>query len=212
MKYIIILHLTILLSNFAYSQKCVITNDKMNVAYILVPNPMSVAVAGYACSDITVTINNGELKPGYEPCSYDWYPKEVGRATVTVTSLKQKDKILGKSEFRVKRIPDPVAMVGGKPGGEIRKATLQAQMGIVAYLLNFDFDAKFVITAYTISIIHNQQNTFTEDCNNARFSQSIYQALKRIATGDRVTFRNIKCKYPDGRTTELLPIEFRIID
>ena len=60
---------------------------------------------------------------------------------------------IGKYEYRVKRIPDPVITLGGKLGpGHINKGTLAAQTGIIPILKNFDFQARFVVKEYTMII------------------------------------------------------------
>ncbi len=43
-------------------------------------------------------------------------------------------------DFRVKPLPAPIAVFGGKTQGSIPRATAAAQQGVFAILPDFDFD------------------------------------------------------------------------
>lgn len=70
-----------------------------------------------------------------------------GKATINVT-------VEGKStpfEFRVKRVPDPVAMIGQSAGGQIPANAFKAQQGVRADLRDFVFEGvKFDIVSYVV--------------------------------------------------------------
>ena len=58
---------------------------------------------------------------------------------------------VGTKEFRVKPVPDPIAMVNNQKGGGIAKNVLLAQSGVIAAMPpDFDFDLKFTVTEYTV--------------------------------------------------------------
>lgn len=191
----------------ASSQKCVVANTKQNVIYLGVPNPIDVAVEGYKCKDLTVTTDNGKLEGTDDKCSYDHYPEKAGRANIIVTEKKSGNK-LGIVEFRVKYIPEPVAMVAGKQGGAISKNVLRAQVGITSVLLGFDFDARFVVERFTISIIRKGKSFYVEECTNPKFTDSTKNAFDKLADGDKIIFTDIVCRGPDSRSRRLQPIEF----
>lgn len=195
-----------------YSQPCVIANQKQNIIYVGVPNPMSVAVNGKWCKDFILTTNNGRIeKTPIDDCSYDLFPATVGKASLIILSKKDR-KELGRMEFRAKRIPDPVAMVGGKNGGEIRKNILKAQIGIIAVLTQFDFDARFIVEQFTITLLHTGKPIFTRECTGARFPPEVIRSFDRLQAGDQVLFTEMTYRGPDGRTNGLLPVEFRIVE
>lgn len=194
-----------------FSQGYVISNPKENVIYIGIPNPLNVAVEGRYCKDIVLSTDNGKIEAAEEKCSYTIYPENAGKTEIVIKD-KRKHTIIGSVDFRTKYIPDPVAMVGGKNGGEIRKSILRVQLGITAILQNFDFDARFAISGFTMTILRSDRTVFSKTCEGALFPQEIRNAFEMLQTNDRVLFSDISCKAPDGRARRLQPIEFRIID
>ena len=46
-------------------------------------------------------------------------------------------------EFRVKPLPPPIAVFGGKSTGSIPRATAAAQQGVFAIMPDFDFDLQY---------------------------------------------------------------------
>jgi len=92
---------------------------KMNVFYIGVDNPVSISVPGIADADLRPVISTGSLKR--DPSGRDWVvrvPKGDNRAVITVDALYQgESRRMGAAEFRVKRVPDPVAEIAGQVEG-----------------------------------------------------------------------------------------------
>jgi len=63
---------------------------------------------------------------------------------------------MGTFKFRVKRVPDPVAYVGTlKADGQMTKAELMGQSGVFARMDNFDFDLKFQVVSFVLSMSIN---------------------------------------------------------
>ena len=188
-----------------------IAHLKQNVAYIGVANPLAAVVEGYMCDGIIVTTDNGKLEVGENGCSYVLYPHSPGIATITIVAKGKPNKVLGSSKFRVKHIPAPDAIVGGLNGEKIKKNVLRAQIGIIAELIGFDFDIRYMITEYTVTIL-SKESYFTESCTDPRFPMEVKQAFDHVKTNDVVVFSNIKCKSPNGRIQDLRPIEFVVVD
>jgi hypothetical protein len=67
-----------------------------------------------------------------------------------MVSVSAKGKSQGPAiPIRVKKIPDPVAKVGGKTGNvEVKKVELSQIGGVGAELAGFDFDAKFIVVSF----------------------------------------------------------------
>lgn len=195
----------------SYSQKCVVANTKENIFYLGVPNPVDVAIEGYRCKDIVVTTDNGKVEPTDDPCSYEINLDKAGIAYV-ILKEKKSNRQLGKIVFRVKCIPDPVAVIAGKKGGTITKNTMKAQIGIPTELLDFNFDVHFVVTGFTVIITRKEKHLYTEECTSARFTDNTKNAFNDLEDGDKIVFSNITCKGPDSRTRQLQPIEFIIAE
>jgi gliding motility-associated protein GldM len=186
----------------------VISPTKMNVFYIGVDNPVAISVAGVPADKIFPTITNGAIKKVGNDFIVN--PRSVGNALVTVTAeIDGKKKSLGAMEFRVKNIPDPVAKVANKKSGSIDRNTLLAQTIVLADLENFDFDARFTVTEFTVSA---NVRGFSQDISTK--SNKITEAQKNIIRsmnrGDKVYFNDIKAVGPDGKQRELSTVYFKI--
>ena len=103
------------LSYMVAAPSAAVALDKMNVFYIGVPNPISVSAGGVAPSELSVSGSGGiKLAPKGGAGKYEVTATTPGSVTISV-SAKTKDgmKPQGTFKFRVKKIPDPVAKVGG---------------------------------------------------------------------------------------------------
>ena len=186
----------------------VISPTKMNVLYIGVDNPLAISVSGVPSERITASISQGTLsKSGAE---YIAKPTTVGNATVSISAnVDGQTRKMGEMLFRVKTVPDPVGKVAGKTGGKIDKATLVAQVAVLAALDNFEFDLRFEVTSFSVSAIVGQF-TRTQAATGARITDAQKQILNSLQRGGKVFFDEIKARGPDGRIRELPAISFTI--
>lgn len=189
-----------------------VSADKMNVLYIGVDNPISVAVAGVPAERVSASISGpGSLiKSG--PGKYIARVSAVGTVTVNVSAeFDGQVRPMGSMEFRTKRIPDPVAEVAGSKGGTLSAAVFKVQKGVAAVLENFDFDAKFVVTSFTIGFDGAGFSDYIEaNSNSAYFTDEIEKYIQRCRPGTRVFIDNIHARGPDGTTRLLPPISFKL--
>lgn len=191
--------------------------DKMNVFYIGVPNPITVSAAGYSLQDISVAIDGAQVTADAQ-AGIGHYIVTATKPGKVMANINAKTdggvKKVGAMEVRVKFIPDPVAKVGGKTSGGIPSSTLKAQIGVVADLENFDFDTRFVVTGYEISMIPKRgelQGPFKSDGPYLNKDKDIIDLIKRCKPGDRVFIESIKARGPDGRIRNLNPINFVLL-
>jgi gliding motility-associated protein GldM len=187
--------------------------DKMNVFYIGVDNPITVAAAGYSVEDVSIEVQDANVKG--EKGKYVINVTKPGRTNVKINA-KTKDgsiKQVGGLEVRVKRIPDPVAMLGKVSSGSMSAAEFRVQIAPAAVLAGFDFEAKFKITAFDFSMLpkgkdyqgpHHAENRAV----GTRFSDNanIPKLIQAARPGDRVFIEGIKAVGPDGTTRTLNPI------
>ena len=196
----------------ALCQKFVVANAKQNVVYLGVPNPIDVAVEGRFCKDLIVTTDNGNLEADDSPCSYLLRPDSIGRATITILSRSAGNKPIGSMVFRVKRIPDPVASIGFTGHGGILPNELRAKLGIMADLRNFDYDALFRVTHFTVIISRAGRAIFTQTCEGQLFPPEVKAAFDHIVTqGDSVFFEDIRCKGPDGLVRNIGSLVIKVL-
>ena len=106
-------------------------------------------------------------------------------------------------------MPDPVAKIANKKGGKIKKNILLAQSGIKADLEKFDFDLKFTVVSFTVSVnIGGFEKT--ENSGSYRFTGKQLGLMRKAKRNGRVTFENIKAKGEDGTVRKLGTISFKI--
>ncbi|MBN1115658.1 MAG: hypothetical protein JXA77_00515 [Bacteroidales bacterium] len=174
----------------------VVSPTKMNVFYLGVDNPVDVSVAGVSPSDLSVTASNGTIvKRGN---SYIMRPRRPGNSIISVSAtVDGKKKQVGQSDFRVKKVPDPIAKVNGLPSGGINKNVLLAQVGVAADLENFDFDLTFTVTKFTVSTTIGGFLK-EESTNSYKFSQAQKNLIQNLNKGQRLYIQDIEAVGPDG--------------
>jgi len=188
----------------------VVSPTKMNVFYIGVDNPVDVSVPGVPPGNVTPFINGGGsiTRSGN---NYIVRVKEVGKVTVGANAkLEGTVKNMGSKEFRVKKVPDPVAMVGGKRGGAVAKNWLAAQTGVAAVLENFDFDLRFNVVGFNVSCV--LKGGFLEDARStgATFTAQQQQLIRQVTAGKKVFIEDVQAKGPDGTVRNLGSIAFKV--
>ncbi|MEA3357543.1 MAG: gliding motility protein GldM, partial [Patescibacteria group bacterium] len=185
----------------------VVSPTAMNVFYTGVDNPVDISVPGVDQSKISVSMSNGRIRKGKHPRfrgSYIVRPTRVGtKANITVSAeVSGQRRTFAPVTFRVKPVPPPVAKIAGKKGGPIKLNVLKAQRGVAAELENFDFDIKWTVTSFRVSI-NDKGYTIDQDSNNNTFTSQQKQLFNRLRKNDQIVFQDIKAKGPDGKIVRL---------
>jgi hypothetical protein len=175
----------------------VVSPTKMNVFYIGVDNPVEVSVGGVRPEDVDISLTNGRAK-SKRGGAYIINPKRPGNSIVSVyAKVDGERKFMGREEFRVKRVPDPVAKVNGIKGGGIEKNILLAQVGVAADMENFEFELQYRVTEFTVSTTIN--NFLREETSKSyKFTKAQKQIIQSLSKGQRVYIQDIKAVGPDG--------------
>lgn len=186
----------------------VVSPDKMNVLYIGVPNPVSVSAPGIAKKDLKVSMSGGTITPSGN--GYTAMVTAPGTATVNVSGEVSKGRVmaLGSTVFRVKRIPDPKPEFAGKSGGTTTSANLKSQDALFAKLENFEFDARFNVTRFTLVVMKPRQDVLSFSASGNQLTSAMHTALNGISPGSRIVFQDIIAVGPDGTQRGLDPILF----
>jgi gliding motility-associated protein GldM len=190
----------------------VISPTKMNVFYVGVENPVEVSVPGVPSEDLDVRITNARMtKKGSNQYAVMPNKNAIGRESVISVRARINDQVqnLGSQNFRVKRVPDPVATVAGMRGGSINKNLLLAQRAVIAKMDNFDFDLTFRVISFTVSTIKSGylQSVSSE---SAVITTEQKELIRNSGVGSAVMINNIKAKGPDGSTRDLGSISFTL--
>ena len=188
----------------------VVSPTKMNVFYLGVDNPVEISVSGVAGNKIRATPSNGSLDQRGN--AWIMRPKRIGNCMISVSAeLDGKYSTVGTKEFRVKTVPDPIAMVNNQKGGGIAKNVLMAQSGVVAAMPpDFDFDLKFTVTEFTVlSLVQGFVKQVPVKGN--LFNQDVRNLINNLSKGAPVYIQDIKAVGPDGSVRPLSTINFKLI-
>lgn len=181
----------------------VVSADKMNVLYIGVENPISISAPGIPKEKIRASITGGSLSGSNG--KYIARVTNPGKVSITVSGEIQKGQIktLGAMEYRVKRVPDPIAKVAGMSSGSLSASALKAQRGVFAVLENFDFDLKFNVTKFTLFVSRAKQDIQQFTAEGPALTQGMINALSGLGPKDKVYFDDIYARGPDGTNRRL---------
>ncbi|MBN4066041.1 gliding motility protein GldM [Candidatus Amoebophilus asiaticus] len=179
---------------------------KMNVMYIGVDNPVEVSAPGFPKDKVTASlIGSGSLSGGKG--KYIGRVNKVGKVKIVVTAetASGDKKRMGEFDFRVKRVPDPVAQIGKKEGGVISREVLRVQGGISAVLIDFDFDVRYTVIRHNITYLPKRGDPkVLTNQKGALFSARAKSILKNCKAGDRIIFDEIFARMPKTKDSRKL--------
>lgn len=177
---------------------------KMNVLYVGVDNPLSVSVPGVSPDKIKISPTNCTLKSEGKGLYTARVTTPGQTAVISVTAdINGKPQPMGKQEFRIKGVPDPVPAMGKKKGSfAISKSEFLAQSGIQAELENFAFDLKFDVISFDISAKVGEF-IVTKSASGNKFNEDMKQVFTKLSKGTKVYVENVKAKGPDGTVRTL---------
>ncbi|MCC7233398.1 MAG: gliding motility protein GldM [Bacteroidia bacterium] len=204
-------------SYVAQKPNSVVSAEKMNVLYIGVDNPMAISVPGVSNDKVKVSIegSGGSLKPNSAAGAGHYIATvgSVGKATIKVSAdMAGKVTPMGSFEYRVKRVPDPVATIAGKKEGVINKSVLMAGT-LIPQLENFDFELFFRITGFKMSVVGKGRDPMEFETQGNQLTPNMREALSKSRAGDKIYFEYIKArmdKSADQSTRSLSPMSFTI--
>ncbi len=180
----------------------------MNVLYCGLPNPLEIAVSGYKPDDIQVSISQGTITNVQgQPGKYTAVVNNPGYTDIIISS---NGKTLVTKRFRSKLIPTPTALVGGKHTGAIfSKAELMAQAGIKAVAEDFEYDLKYEVLSFTLSVTIDGE-VKSESSASSVFTAEQRKLIGQSPSGSKIYIFDIKAKGPDGRVRDLQPLIYEL--
>ncbi|MCX6290239.1 MAG: gliding motility protein GldM [Bacteroidetes bacterium] len=201
----------------AQKPNSVVSADKMNVLYIGVDNPMSISVPGVSNDKVKVSIEGGggSLKANTQAGGGHYIASvtTVGKSTIKVSAeIAGKPMPMGSFEYRVKRVPDPVATISNSKGGPINKNLLAAGT-LIPVLENFDFELFFKIMSFKITIVQTGKDPLELEGQGNQLTQPMRDAVSKLRGGSKVYIEYIKAKMATGAdqsTRSLSPMSFVI--
>ena len=188
----------------------IVSPTEMNVFYEGLPNPIEVNVPGSTPGSVTVNVTNGTLKKVSE-YGYEVTPTQnYGESVVSVSAeFNGQRKQMPDKRFRLKRVPVPLAKVGGLNGGSIEKSVLLTNQGVAAVQDDFLFEMKYTVTRFTVVI---NEKGFVDDAqsNSQYFTDEQKKLLSSRNRGDRVMIEDIYAVGPNNREVPLTSIVIKI--
>jgi gliding motility-associated protein GldM len=198
----------------------VISPTAMNIMYAGIANPIDISVPGVGSDKIKVKVlangtyttekvknPKGENFPGIGAVIPDAPNKNV---QIQVSAdINGKTNTYPIKEFRVKKLPDPVAQLGGKTTGTIDMASLRIQKGITAVLPESDFYILYNVTGFSVFYTDNMGDQ-NEACEGWQFTDRQRTVLNRLTRGRTLFIMNIKAVGPDKIVRELPAISLKI--
>lgn len=193
----------------------VVSPTAMNVLYQGIDNPIDVSVPGVGSDKLSVKMTNGDIRKGkYKNYRGEFVaqPKKIGQNAQIIVSANINGKMQSfpPVEFRVRKIPDPVAKFAGLSEGNIQRSVAAAQQVVSAVLENFEFDLTYTITSFSISV-NDKGFDITEVSNNNKLTAKQKSLIGNLRAGQRLWIEKITAVGPDGATRNLPPIILKII-
>jgi gliding motility-associated protein GldM len=185
--------------------------DKMNVLYIGVDNPVTIAASGGGDDRVNATLSGGGgsiRRVG----NGKWIARVNTISDNAIINVTVDGKQVGASQFRVRTIPDPVATVGNFSSGDnVPAGAFKAQAGVGAFIRDFPFDLKYQVVSFTMTGDGEGFDDIVEASNQGNAWGSQAQGIiRRVRPGSFITIENIRAIGPDGRTRRIPSLLYNI--
>jgi gliding motility-associated protein GldM len=201
-------------SNYIVAEpSATISPTKMNVFYRGVDNPVAISASGKSDAQLQPVITAGSLTRSSEG---GWIVKNIPNSANKVIIKVYADdpsgkKFMGEQEFRIKRLPDPIAKVPGTKSGKIAKNQMLANAFLMCRLPeSTDFEYPFKVTAFTMIVPSGGGYVNPEKATSQMFTDKMKKLIKGVKKGDIIIFRDVKVKGPEGpRRIENITVEIK---
>lgn len=202
-------------NNYPFSNEYVVAKpsvtvsvEEMNVLYIGVDNTVSISVSGISKENLRPVISCGTIEPGlYGDKWIVNVPQDKKLATITVSSnINGRNMEMGSQKFRIKQLPDPMAMIANKKEGFINREILIAAGAIIPKMpMDFSFEYYFEIASFNM-IVPRGFNTYSFSSNSGLLTDEMLEQIELTNRGQHILFENITAIGPYGDKRYLSPI------
>lgn len=174
-----------------------VSTDKTRVFYVGLDNPVTLRGAGGA-EGLRLSSVSGPISISGSNGNFIVKASAPGSSVVKATDGKSTADIT----IPVKRVPSPVAKVGGSGGGTMGAGVFRAQKGVAADLLDFVFEGvRFEVSQFTIVFTgkgFEEEGLVAVDVSGAYFNADAKRAMQRCQAGTSVQISDIKVVGPGG--------------
>ncbi len=167
--------------------------DRMNVLYMGIDNPISVALSGVPAEQVTASSRDVRLQ-AVGKGKYIVRAGRPGKAVIVVEAPNYRQEV----EFRVKSIPDPVAVLEkiGTTGGSVFLSSVKEMKGLDLKLFGFDMDAQCSILGFNFIYVEPNANPGQSANPGPIFNDKSLSFIQQAKVGDQMIFDNIRAKCP----------------
>lgn len=175
----------------------VVSTDKTRVFYQGLDNQLSVTGGG---GDEKVNVNvegTGVSTRKAGAGQYIINCANLGSAVVTASDGKNTQRIT----IPIKRVPNPLATVGGKAGGPIAANVFRVQKGVAAELRDFVFEGvKYDVVSFTLYCTGKgfEENIGLAEVTGPYFNAEAQGLIRRCQPGTTIVIDEIKVTGPGG--------------
>ncbi len=185
---------------------------RMNILYAGVKNPIGMSAPGIALEDIRPTITEGTITRAPDGTWEVEVPETARTTTISASALVDGRTIeLGAADFRIRRVPAPIARIANMTDGRIDRNILLAAGGIVPVMEDFDFEGyNFSIQSYVVTTFRGGDVIPLGTVTGNRFSEAVLNEIRNARRGQRIYFENIRAVGPGGVVRQLNPVNLEI--
>jgi gliding motility-associated protein GldM len=173
-----------------------ISASKMNVFYRGVDNPVTLAAAGKAASELDVRVSAGRISR----TDTGWVVKDIPPESFETTiSIYADGKFMGSQAFRIRSLPNPIARVIGADDGKISVRRMMTNPFLLCTLPEWvEFQYDFRVTSFTMAVPRGGGEVLVERSESQMFTERMKNIIQSLRTNDVVLFRDINVRGPEG--------------
>jgi gliding motility-associated protein GldM len=188
-----------------------VSPTKMNVFYTYVQNPISISAPGIPAENLLEPeITNGTISGS----KGNYFANVTVPGKIAIITVKARIggaiKVIGTSEFRIRKLQNPVAKIANAIGGVVNINTLAMQWGILVESASPEFKVNYSCISFEPSVSSKGNYTPFPKVMGGQFDQKFKKAIQSLRMGDKVFFENIIGKQENGPAIPLGDITFTL--
>ncbi len=186
---------------------------KLNVLYVGIENPLTIAVSGIPSSQLRVAINQGTIEgtAGNYIATINEHVEMVSivvKAEIEAGTIKD----LGTMDFRVELIPAPVARLDGKYlSGKVPVSKFKEASMLTANLTDdYPFEVPFEVLRFEMMYARKNIDLIKIVNTGAEINEKGLALIRDCKEGDIVFFQAIEIKGPDDVEQKIAHLSFEL--
>jgi gliding motility-associated protein GldM len=185
---------------------------RMNIFYAGVQNPISISSPGISLDAIRPVISDGTITKNPDGTWFVEINEDIRTTTISASAtIDGRTIALGSQEFRIKRVPPPIARIANMTDGAIDRNVLLAADAIIPVMEDFDFEGyNFTIQSYTVTTFRGGDVAPLGTITGNRFNDVVRNEIRNARRGQRIYFENIRATGPGGVVRQLNPVNLQI--